>query len=171
MHVSVRRLVPHDWRLYRELRLRALSDAPDAFGSTFAEEAEREDEEWASRLAAGATSTRDLPMVAEIDHQPAGLAWARIDAVEPGVVHVFHVWVAPERRRLGIGRALLQATDAWARSVHAQVLALDVTCGDTSAMRMYRRAGFAPVGDPQPLRPGSALQKQAMRLALEPESA
>jgi hypothetical protein len=35
---------------------------------------------------------------------------------------------------------------------------------------MYRRAGFVPVGDPQPLRPGSELRSQSMQLRLGPEA-
>jgi hypothetical protein len=71
--VSVRRFAPHEWRLYRDLRLRALRESPDAFGSTFAREAERTDDEWAARLSAGAVSPRDLPLVAEISGTPSGL--------------------------------------------------------------------------------------------------
>ena len=33
MAIAVRRFALHEWRLYRELRLRALADSPDAFGS------------------------------------------------------------------------------------------------------------------------------------------
>ena len=52
---SIRTLHPADWPLYRDLRLRALLDAPYAFGSTYAEESKRTDDAWAARLAAPAT--------------------------------------------------------------------------------------------------------------------
>lgn len=35
--MQIRALEPHEVSLHRELRLRALRDAPDAFGETFAE--------------------------------------------------------------------------------------------------------------------------------------
>jgi hypothetical protein len=39
IHVpEIRAFAPHEWRIYRDLRLRALSDSPDAFVRTFAEE-------------------------------------------------------------------------------------------------------------------------------------
>lgn len=167
MNLSVREFTPDEWPLYRELRLRALRDAPDAFGSTHAHEAEREEEDWKSRLARGATSAHDLPLVAEVDRQPVGLAWARIDALDQTVAHLFQVWVAPTHRHLGVAHALLHAAIAWARAAHAQRLVLDVTCGNTPAERMYRRAGFVSMGDPQPLRPGSALLSQSMQLELD----
>jgi hypothetical protein len=33
-------------------------------------------------------------------------------------------------------------------------------------MRLYARAGFKPVGEPESLRPGSEVMSQRMRLAL-----
>ena len=71
---SVRLLLPHEWRVYRDLRLSALADSPDAFGMTFAEEQCRPDTEWSSRLESGADRRWNLPMVAEIGAQPIGLA-------------------------------------------------------------------------------------------------
>jgi ribosomal protein S18 acetylase RimI-like enzyme len=61
---------------------------------------------------------------------------------------------------------LLDAVIAWARARNASSLNLGVTCGDSPARRLYERAGFKPTGEPQPLRPGSKLSAQSMRLAL-----
>jgi ribosomal protein S18 acetylase RimI-like enzyme len=149
------------------LRLRALRDSPDAFGSTFAREADRSDGDWTSRLVLGAASPRDLPLIAEWDREPVGLAWARIDELEPDAAHLYQMWVAPQQRGSGIGTALLAAAIEWARSAHARFVVLGVTCGNTSAVRLYSRAGFAPIGEPQPLRAGSRLLSQSMRLALQ----
>ena len=48
----VRRLRPDEWRDLRALRLRALEDAPDAFGATLAEEAAEPDLTWQERAGA-----------------------------------------------------------------------------------------------------------------------
>jgi GNAT superfamily N-acetyltransferase len=165
---TIRRLAPHEWTTYRDLRLRALADAPDAFGRTLAEERARPDAEWARRLAAGADPNWDLPLVAEVDGEPVGLAWGRIDRAnlvpDLKVAHLYQMWVAPSHRRLGAGTLLLNGVIAWARNQRAQCVDLGVTCGDSPALRLYVRAGFEPVGAPQPLRPGSALLGQPMRL-------
>ncbi len=39
--VLVRETVPDDWRALRDIRLTALRDEPDAFGSTYAEQVAR----------------------------------------------------------------------------------------------------------------------------------
>src|SRR5713101_349138 len=47
--MDVRPLRPDEGLIYRNLRLRALSDAPDAFGQTLGEAESRSDEEWIQR--------------------------------------------------------------------------------------------------------------------------
>jgi ribosomal protein S18 acetylase RimI-like enzyme len=163
----VRRFAPDEWRTYRDLRLRALAESPDAFGSTLALERARPDAEWARRLDTGARSSSELPLVAERGGDAVGLAWGRLAGEEPGVAHLYQVWVAPQHRGHGVGRLLLDAVVAWARAAGAHTLALDVTCGDTPAMRLYTRAGCQPAGELAPLRPGSPLQVQPLRLALD----
>ncbi len=168
--IEVRRFAPHEWATYKDLRLRALADSPDAFARTLAEEQERSDAEWLNRLVTGANSRGELALVAEADGQPIGLAWGRIDEGTPDVATLYQMWVAPSHRRQGTGQALLDAAIAWARAKAARYLDLGVTYGDSSAMRLYARAGFQPVGRPQPLRPGSELLSQPMRLKLKPGS-
>lgn len=163
---SVRRFAPHEWREYRELRLRALADSPDAFGSTFADERSRPDADWSARLTSGADSPSSLPLVAEIGGELVGLAWARFDPAEREVVHLYQMWVDPIRRGAGVGRMLLEAAIDWARSVGARRVRLAVTHGNAPAARLYARSGFTPCGDPEPLRPGSALRVQPLELEL-----
>ena len=162
----VRRFSAEEWRVYRDLRLRALADSPDAFGSTLAEETNRLDAEWARRLASGVESETNLPILAEAQGEAIGLAWGRIDTSNLDVAFLYQMWVAPTHRRLGAGRMLLRAVIAWVRERNASVLDLGVTCGDSPARRLYQRAGFKPMGAPQALRPGSTLLAQWMRLEL-----
>lgn len=163
---SVRRLGAHEWRAYRDLRLRALGDSPDAFRSTREVDRQRPDAYWAERLSSGAASGWDLPLVAEDGDELVGLAWGRIDPAEPRTAHLVQMWVAPETRGLGCGSMLLDAMVTWAGDAGARSVVLSVTCGDTPAKRLYSQAGFEPVGDPEPLRPGSTLLSQRMRLDL-----
>lgn len=164
----VRPFEASEWPLYKTLRLRALVESPDAFGSTFAAEAQRTDEQWAERLTIASTSAQDLPLIALSNGEPAGLAWAKVEAANPANVNLFQMWVSPEHRGHGIGRMLLDAAIRWTRQRSSTWLSLGVTCADTPALRLYRNAGFVIVGAPEPLRDGSALQVQNMRLALGP---
>jgi hypothetical protein len=48
---KIRTFAENEWAIYKDLRLTALTESPDAFGSTLARELERSDADWASRLA------------------------------------------------------------------------------------------------------------------------
>lgn len=163
---SVRRLEADEWRAYRDVRLRALGDSPDAFGSTLELEGIKPAEYWADRLSAGATSPWNHPLVADTGDELVGLAWGWIDPSVPEIAHAYQMWVAPNSRGRGFGRMLLDAIVTWAREANSRSVVLRATCGDTPAMRLYARAGFKADGEPEPLRAGSTVLAQPMRLVL-----
>jgi GNAT superfamily N-acetyltransferase len=165
--LAIRPFEAHEWPKYRELRLRSLADSPDAFGSTLASEQDRSPDDWAARLSAAAVSVQDYPLVADLAGVAVGLVWAKVDATNPSLVNVFQVWVAPESRGRGVAAALLREAINWARSRNARVVQLGVTCGDTSAARLYAREGFQDFGPPEPRRPGSPMLEQTMRLEIK----
>ena len=118
------------------------------------------------RLSPAADLSWDLSLLAEVDREPVGLAWGRIERSNPEVANLYQMWVAPGHRRFGIRRMLLEAVIAWARAKNARYVELGIAVGNSPAMRLYSRAGFVPLGDPQPFRQGSWLLSQSMRLEL-----
>ncbi|MFC2064247.1 GNAT family N-acetyltransferase [Chloroflexota bacterium] len=168
--IRVRPFTPSEWKTYQDLRLRALADAPDAFGSTLAREQDHPDSLWESRLADGQDRRWNLPLVAEVNGEPAGMAWGRIEEDDPDRAYLYQMWVAPEYRQRGVGEKLLNEVIRWARECDASTLHLGVTVRNSPAMRLYLRAGFEPDGEPGPLRPGSDLMEQSMRLKLRKDN-
>lgn len=160
----IRPFRPEEWPAYRAIRLRALADAPTAFGSTLAAEEALAPESWSTRLARSAVSGIDHALVAELDGQPVGLAWAKVDASDPLLVNLFQMWVAPEARGQGVAGALLDETVRWAGARGARAMQLGVNCSNAGALRLYERAGFVDAGVLEPMRPGSDQIEQRMRL-------
>lgn len=154
-------LAESEWAVYRDLRLRALKESPDAFCATYAESSKLSDYDWQIRLQ-GLSPHLDLPLVARVDGIPAGMTWARIDPAQPLVVHLFQMWVAAEYRGLGLGRDLLLEAIRWSRQSGALKMVLGVTTGDTPARQLYESVGFTMVGDIEPLRPGEDLTMQTL---------
>lgn len=163
--VSVRALGPDEWALHRALRLRALADSPDAFGATLEEAAARPESSWRDRLR-DARPGIDLPLLAEVDGRPAGIAWGRRDPADGPVVHVYQMWVAPEGRGRGAGERLLDAVIDWAGGLGARRVELAVTRGNAAAERLYRAAGFAALGGPVPMSGRPGLEERHLRLEL-----
>jgi GNAT superfamily N-acetyltransferase len=54
------------------------------------------------------------------------------------------MWVAPEARGCGAGRALCDACAAWAAEHGFRALNLAVVVGNDAAQRVYAGAGFVP---------------------------
>ena len=63
----------------------------------------------------------------------------------PGEVQLLNLTVAPEARRLGIGRALLQRFLGEARARGAAQCFLEVRVSNQAAIALYAQQGFVPV--------------------------
>lgn len=55
MHDMITRVRPEDWQRFRAIRLAALGESPEAFGSTLARERPFDEDEWRRRSARAAT--------------------------------------------------------------------------------------------------------------------
>jgi GNAT superfamily N-acetyltransferase len=160
--VEIRRVAADEWERFRDIRLRALGDAPFAFGSTLAREQERPAAEWRERLG-----RRDGAMFACVDGDAwLGIAGAYADPDVPALVWVVSMWVAPEGRRRGAGRRLLDTCVAWARRHGATEVRLWVTTTNEPARALYEAAGFEPTGATQPLPSDPSLDELELSLRL-----
>jgi ribosomal protein S18 acetylase RimI-like enzyme len=145
---TVRRLGAHEADVLRDVRLRALRDAPMAFGSTLAREERHAPEKWERRAAESATGERQAIFIAE---PAAGMASGVIDTDDPALAHLYGMWVAPEARGSGAGKALVDAVVAWATDRGAERLTTSVTEGNAAAAALYTAAGFSDTGRREPL--------------------
>jgi len=135
---------------YRDVRLRALLDAPLAFGSTYARESQFSDVDWARRAAQWNDGVRSAGFLAWDDEDPCGIAAGFLDEGDPAVAHLVSMWVAPTHRGRGVGRLLVTAVADWARSRDARTLRLMVTSCNDAALGFYERLGFARTGRVEP---------------------
>jgi GNAT superfamily N-acetyltransferase len=154
--VAIRRLTASDWQLFREIRLRALREAPHAFGSTAAEAEHLGEDEWRRRLRTRAA------FVAMQSGLAVGLV-AGIVADSTEAAELVSMWVDPSWRGRGIGAQLVEAVAGWAIDGGFKRLRLWVAAGNDTAERLYSRLGFVRTGEVQPMgKPGSAAIEFAM---------
>jgi GNAT superfamily N-acetyltransferase len=166
--IVIRRVRAEEWERLRSLRLRALADAPMAFGSTLAEEQARPDHEWHARAAAGSQGGDRVTFIAEHRSRWAGSATGVLEWEGAGTRPAWLVgmWVSPEVRRRGIARALVIAVTEWARERGADVLNLHVTETNAEAIALYERLGFQFSGETAPLPHTPAVRENHMQLQL-----
>jgi ribosomal protein S18 acetylase RimI-like enzyme len=163
--VEILRVGRDDWGELRTLRLRALRDAPDAFGSTYAEESIRTDAEWMAWAADLADGGPSFGVVAD-DGGWIAMAMGAPHRDHPGEAGLFAMWVAPDARHAGVGRALVEQVVDWARSRDFPVLRLLVTETNGDAIHLYERCGFIDEGVRHPLRAGSDMTTMSMTMDL-----
>src|SRR5688572_3413992 len=115
--------------VYREFRLRALADAPDAFGDSYALAIARPPERWRDHVAKTSAGIDNVLMVAADAATDAWLGMTGCFVEDPtgGSAMVVSVWVAPEARRRQLARRLIDAVVAWARERKIGRLRLWVT--------------------------------------------
>ena len=136
-------LTEADWKRAKDIRLRALNDTPDAFGSTLEREQQFTEADWRQRLALKDRAT----FVAEDAGQDVGLAVCAPFEGLPDTAGLFSMWTAPEARRKGIGGSLISAVIAWAQDRGYGAIALDVADQNAAAIAAYARFGFQATGD------------------------
>ena len=140
--MDIERMEPDGWDRVRAIRLRALREAPDAFGSTLEREEDREPEFWRERLANPDAAT----FIAMSGDEDVGVVMGADFRGRPAAAGLFAMWVAPEARGRGAAGPLVEAVIAWARSSGYERVLLEVGDTNTAAIRLYEKKGFAPTG-------------------------
>lgn len=147
--VTIRRLGAADLRAYKALRDELLEANPEAFTSDAMTERHRRADDYLPRLGLdrpdggqlmlGAWDGAELVGAIGLERDP------RVKVRHTG--HVIGMMVQGRAQRRGIGRALLDALIEAARvPAGLEMLTLSVTDGNSSALRLYERAGFARFG-------------------------
>ena len=141
---EIRALNAERWRIIRDIRLRSLADAPDAFTSTLERESTYDEQVWRNFATTGR-------WFVAYDGGPVGVAigvkgWSGDETRR----ELIGMWVAPSHRRLGIARELFQQVKAWAAAEGATTLNLGVREDNEGALAAYLRMGMRPSGESMP---------------------
>lgn len=139
----IRRLERSDLADFRSVRLDALRLHPEAFGSSYEEEAHEALEEFARFLARpcatfGAVAGDTLVGIAGLHVSP------RLKQRHRG--KLVGVYVDAAFRRSGLARGLTETVISAARQARLRSLSLAVTVGNAPARRLYASLGFQSYG-------------------------
>jgi GNAT superfamily N-acetyltransferase len=115
----------------------------------------RRDPAWADEHWQEALRRRDahhgIMLIAEEDGAAVGWAFAHDETNELFVVEadrdhgfIAELFVVPEARGKGLGRALIAACEDWARGRGHNLLLIGVLAKNARALRAYEGAGYSP---------------------------
>ena len=138
--VRIVRLTADEADRLRRIRLAALTEAPEAFGSSYAETAARPLATWHKQLIDLAT------FLAVRDGRDIGMVRGAPSSEEPSAAELLSMWVEPSERGRGVGEALVRAVETWARDEGFSRLLLEVYAENVPARRLYARMGFVATG-------------------------
>lgn len=134
----------------RDIRLRALRDAPTAFGSSYEFEAAYDEAAWCKAASRWCRPGHSRGLVATLGGEDVGLVGCFRDKDGHDWAWIASMWVSPAARRRGVGRLLLGHAVGWARGIEVGSVRLHVTRGNDAARRLYEGVGFAATGGSMP---------------------
>jgi ribosomal protein S18 acetylase RimI-like enzyme len=147
--MHIRQLTEADAEIFRAFRLYSLREAPHAFTNSFEEYSQQTVEATARRFREQVASQADFMLGAFEDGQLIGsVGFHRETALKlRHKGYIISMYVTPEYRSRGIGRALLiEAIGRAKRQPDLKQLLLGVTVTQITAKRLYELLGFEVYG-------------------------
>lgn len=150
--LQLKPVLPEDWRRLKDIRLRALADAPEAFGTTLVQAQAYSDAEWQARARRFSESPPAAGCLASVNGVPCGMASAFPSAEGTHAAELTAFWVAPEQRGQGVADAMVTLLIRWVAAQGFAVLEAGVVEDNHRAIAFYKRVGFTETGQSEPFR-------------------
>ncbi len=144
--IKIRLLDEDEWQLYREVRLAALRDAPEAFVARFEDEASYDDDFWAELMS------RATRIVATRGDEPVGLVCLGLHHQDPQTGAVFGLWTAPSVRGQRVGWELVSTARQRAVEDGCRLLYFWVVSDNGAAVGFASSFGFRPTSERRSVR-------------------
>ncbi len=135
------------WKEYRELRLRALREDPEAFSSAYATAKDLPDDFWQGRLTKALKGEREWLLFARESGKLVGMIGAYIAEGTTDTATIVSVYVPAEERGKGISSRLMEEMLAvLSRKPRLKLARLAVNVTQLPALKLYKRFGFYEIG-------------------------
>lgn len=145
--IQIVHLDPGDWQKYKDLRLRALKHAPQAFGASYDDTIIRPDEYWRNRLEQHGKG-QSWSLFAQMNTDLVGMLEAAIHSTDPDRVWLHAMYVDEAYRGLGIAGKLMEAIlQELSLSQAPRIVKLGVNQQQLPAVNLYKRFGFEIIGE------------------------
>lgn len=145
--MEVRRLTGEDAEAYWELRLEALKNNPEAFGTSYEEAVQRENP--IERVRSNFQVNENYTLGAFEEDKLVGMVTLLQESGSKMKhrANIFAMYVSPHGRRKGVGKALLEQAIRQAKETNEiEKINLSVVSSNESAKNLYLQLGFKVFG-------------------------
>lgn len=143
------RLPKDRWQEYKNLRILAVTESPEAFSRTIQEEENRSDKNWQDRLDTSIDNNLGQMFFAEMDGKLIGMVgmYFRKEEMVKHIGELASVFVLPEYRGKGVMTSLIKNIITYGKeNAHIRKVVLEVTATQVPAITLYEKMGFRKVG-------------------------
>jgi ribosomal protein S18 acetylase RimI-like enzyme len=161
MTIEVFQLQQDEWKRYKDIRLRALSESPNSFGRSYEDEILFDDDIWKDRLVTAQV------FAAEFESNLVGLV-SLVQKQDSDTFYIGSMWVDPKFRNEQIGTLLLDKLIHTAKDKNAVEIRGGCMKTNLAALRFYERHGFVLTGNELPIEKDTNLKELEICLSLEP---
>jgi ribosomal protein S18 acetylase RimI-like enzyme len=131
-----------EWQQYRDLRLRALKEEPQAYASTYRENADKPDSYWTERLDEASSGQTQWLVFAKQGDNLVGMVGAFMKD-HTDIVDIIAVYVAKEARGKGIAKKLMNAIMVKIKeNKQVRKMRVGVNPEQVPALNLYKSLGF-----------------------------
>lgn len=148
--MEIRELSSEEWRVLRDVKIRALQESPDVFEEDLTEILAWDCARWLRHISPSDGELKRI-FVAKLDRGYEGIVCVADDKLSSGTGYIGSMWVTPNARGGGIGRGLLDAALSQIHQWGLRRARLCVAEGDTAAISLYQSVGFTETGVRKPL--------------------
>lgn len=131
-----------EWPLYKQIRVEAVTDSPQAFGSNREQQLAHPDSFWQQRLEDAGRGERQWLLFARLGADLVGMIGAYRDENDPREATVISVYVTPAARGKGISHRLMRAILDELRKAAVHKVWIGVNIEQKAALHLYQKTGF-----------------------------
>jgi len=137
----IRTLQLEEWSILREMRLRTLTQSPQAFGGNLALESEWTPQQWQDQL-----KKFDYVVASDSGKNLGGLSIETLEGDFGATCWIGSCWVDEAFRGQGVLTSIISYVDSRAAEKHWQIQGLGVWIDNLSAIAAYEKLGFVAMG-------------------------
>lgn len=141
--MKITKATEKDWKEYKEIRLEALKNNPEAFGASYEDEAKRSGARWKKSLK---DKNKTVFLVLD-NNKPVAISMILFESSKrfDHIARISSVYVNPEYRGRKLSSKLMELIIKEAKRKKIMKIQLKVVTSQESAIALYKKFGFKVV--------------------------